>query len=158
MTNLQIIDIVPSKENQISFSQSIVNRVLDGEETAINTAARLKFMMDTFKEANDQIKQYVVEEVQKYDKSEQVVALGAYEVKIQEMGVKYDYSECNHPRLTEIVASIEKLDKERKEIETFLKTVKKSMNIADESTGGEEVTIYPPQKKSTTTPVFAFRK
>ena len=158
MNELQIIDIVPSKENQINFAQSIIQRVVDGEETALNTQARLKFMADTFKEASEGIKEYVIEEASKYDSKEAITVLGAYEVKVQEMGVKYDYSDCNHPRLNEVIAGIEKLDKERKEIESFLKGVKASMNITDESTGGEEVTIYPPKKKSTTTAVFSFRK
>jgi len=151
-------ELIASKENQLSFVQSIVNRVVEGEETAINTAARLKFLSDTFKEASEQIKPYVIDEAMKYDSREQIVAIGGYDFKITEMGVKYDFSECNHPRLTEIVKAIDKLNEERKEIEAFLKTVKKSMVIADESTGGEEVTIYPPSKKSTTTPVFTFKK
>ena len=74
------------------------------------------------------------------------------------MGVKYDYSNCNHPRLNDIYNQIEALDKERKEIEKFLQSIKASMVIADESTEGEMITIYPPVKKSTTTPVFTFKK
>ena len=151
-------ELVASKENQLSFVQSIVNRVVEGEETAINTAARLKFMSDAFKDASEQLKPYVIDEAMKYDSKESIIAIGGYDVKITEMGVKYDFSECNHPRLTEVVKAIDKLNEERKEIEAFLKTVKKSMLIADESTGGEEITIYPPSKKSTTTPVFTFKK
>jgi P2-related tail formation protein len=151
-------ELVASKINQLSFVQSIVNRVIEGEETAINTAARLKFMSDAFKDASEQLKPYVIDEAMRYDSKESIIAIGGYEVKITEMGVKYDFSECNHPRLTEVVKAIDKLNDERKEIEAFLKTVKKSMSIADESTGGEEITIYPPSKKSTTTPVFTFKK
>lgn len=158
METLQVIDVVPSKENQLSFAQSIVRKVYEGEETAINMAARLKFLSDTFKEASEQIKPFVIDECMKYDSREQIVALGGYDVKISEMGVKYDYSDCNHPRLTEIIAGIDKLNEERKEIENFLKALKKPMSITDESTGGEEVTVYPPSKKSTTTPVFTFKK
>jgi hypothetical protein len=158
METLQVIDVVPSKENQLSFAQSIVRKVYEGEETAINMAARLKFLSDTFKEASEQIKPFVIDECMKYDSREQIVALGGYEVKISEMGVKYDYSECNHPRLIEVIAGINKLNEERKELENFLKALKKPMSIADESTGGEEVTVYPPSKKSTTTPVFTFKK
>lgn len=151
-------ELVASKENQILYATTIIESVAEGNESALTVQAKIKFIQDTLKDASDGIKPMVVEELEKYDKREEISVLNGYRVELKEMGVKYDFSECNHPRLTEVVKAIDKLNEERKEIEAFLKTIKKSMSIADESTGGEEITIYPPSKKSTTTPVFTFKK
>ena len=151
-------ELIASKENQILYATTIIESVAEGNESALTVQAKIKFIQDTLKDASDGIKPMVVEELEKYDKREEISVLNGYRVELKEMGVKYDFSECNHPRLNEIVKAIDKLNEERKEIEVFLKTIKKSMVIADESTGGEEVTIYPPSNKSTTTPVFTFKK
>lgn len=151
-------ELIASKENQILYATTIIESVAEGNESALTVQAKIKFIQDTLKDASDGIKPMVVEELEKYDKREEISVLNGYRVELKEMGVKYDFSECNHPRLNEIVKAIDKLNEERKEIEVFLKTIKKSMVIADESTGCEEVTIYPPSKKSTTTPVFTFKK
>jgi len=151
-------DLIASKENQILYATTIIEAVAEGLENPLQVQAKIKFIQDTLKDASDGIKPMVIEELEKYDKREEISVLNGYRVELKEMGVKYDYSDCNHPRLTEIIAGIDKLNEERKEIENFLKALKKPMSITDESTGGEEVTVYPPSKKSTTTPVFTFKK
>lgn len=79
------------------------------------------------------------------------------EVGVKEMGTKYDFSQCGHPRLNEIEQEIKRLSEEKKSIEATLKTLKGSMTLTDEETG-EIFTVYPPQKRSTTTPVFTLKK
>jgi hypothetical protein len=151
-------DIIATKESQQFYADSIIRNVLEGNESALNVLAKIKFVSDALKTAGESIKRQAIDEAAKYDKNETAIVLGGYTCKLQEMGVKYDYSGCGHPRLNEITETISKLNAERKEIEEFLKTIKKSMVMADESTGGEEVTLYPPTKQSTTTPVFTFIK
>lgn len=156
LTTLEQIEL--SKESQSVLIESLAKRVEDGEESALNVAAKIKFFTDSLKEVSDRIKPMLIDEVSRYDKNDKAVAYGFYQCEIKEMGVKYDYSNCNHPRLNDIYKKIEALETERKEIEKFLQSIKASMAIADESTDGEVVTIYPPVKKSTTTPVFTFKK
>ena len=156
LTTLESIEL--STQSQKLLVESLAKRVEDGEESAINVAAKIKFFTDSLKEVSERIKPMLIDEISRYDKSEKPVAYGFYQCEVKEMGVKYDYSNCNHPRLNEVVSQIEKLDKERKEIEKFLQSVKASMAIADESTEGEMITIYPPIKKSTTTPVFTYKR
>jgi hypothetical protein len=71
-------------------------------------------------------------------------------IKIEKsQSVKYDFSNCNHPKLTEITQSVENLTANRKQLETLLKTIKEPMQICDDSTGGEQVVVNPAIKYST---------
>lgn len=145
-----------SKANQSIIAQTFIEKVSSGEETAISMAAKAKFIIDTLKEVSEAIKGEVVNEVSKYGKGEQVIALGGYSVSVRETGVKYDYSKCNHPRYNLVCVKIANLEKEKKALEEFLKAVKGHVEIADEDSG-EMCVVYPPSKSSTTTPVFTYK-
>jgi hypothetical protein len=151
-------DIIATKENQDLFISDIIKKVQDGEVSALSIAGKIKFIKDSLDKASDAIKPNVVDELQQYDKRERVTVLSGYCVELKEMGVKYDYSNCGHPRYNEIIEQISNLDKERKAMEKFFQTLSKPTSIASEDTEGEIITIYPPLKKSTTTPVFTFSK
>jgi hypothetical protein len=155
--NLIPSDLIASKDLQKDIAQRIIDSVSEGEQSAIQVAAKIKFITDSLDEASKGIKGLVIQEAQKYDRNEAVTVLGGYSVEVKEMGVKYDYSNCNHPRLNEIDQEIAKLSEEKKSIEATLKSLKSSMTLVDEGTG-EVITVYPPLKKSTTTPVFTFKK
>ena len=154
---INLTGLVASKDFQHKVAQSFIDKVNSGEETAINMAAKIKLITDTFKEVSEAIKSDVIIEVAKFDKSEQIIALNGYSVTVKEMGAKYDYSCCNHPKHKAITLKIESLEKEQKIIEEFLKSIRGHVEVADEDTG-EIITVYPPSKKSTTTPVFTFKK
>ena len=153
---INLSTIVALKGNQHIIAQSFIDKVNSGEETAISVAAKAKFITDTFKEVTEAIKPTVIEEVAKYGK-DGATALGGYSVTVKEMGVKYDYSNCQHPQYNRLTAKMELLEKEKKQFEEFLKSIKGHVEVADEE-GGEMVKVYPPIKTSTTTPVFTFKK
>ena len=155
--NLIPSDLIASKDLQKDIAQRIIDSVSEGEQSAIQVAAKIKFITDSLDEASKGIKGLVIEEAEKYDRNEAVTVLGGYSVEVKEMGVKYDYSNCNHPRLNEIEQEIAKLSEEKKSIEATLKSLKASMTLVDEDSG-EVIIVYPPLKKSTTTPVFTFKK
>jgi hypothetical protein len=155
--NLIPSDLIASKDLQKDIAQRIIESVKEGEQSALQIAGKIKFITDSLEEASKEIKPLVIEEAQKYDRNESLIVLGGYLVEVKEMGVKYDYSQCNHPRLTEIEQELAKLSEEKKSIEATLKSLKSSMTLVDEGTG-EVITVYPPLKKSTTTPVFTFKK
>lgn len=148
--------IVALKGNQHIIAQSFIDKVANGEETAISMAAKAKFITDTMKEVSEAIKGEVIEEVNRYGK-DGATALSGYSVSVKEMGVKYDFSNCNHPQYNRLIKQIEVLDKERKNIEDFLKSIKGHVEIPDEDSG-EMCVVYPPSKSSTTTPVFTYKK
>jgi len=155
--NLIPSDLIASKDLQKDIAQRIIESVKEGEQSALQIAGKIKFITDSLEEASKEIKPLVIEEAQKYDRNESLIVLGGYLVEVKEMGIKYDYSQCNHPRLTEIDQELAKLSEEKKSIEATLKSLKASMTLVDEGTG-EVITVYPPLKKSTTTPVFTFKK
>ena len=72
---------------------------------------------------------------------------GAQIERVDNLGTKYDYSNCNHPDYDTLLTEIEGLEKKKKEIEEFLKGIKGSLTVVDEGTG-EVRTMYPPIKKS----------
>ncbi len=70
--------------------------------------------------------------------------------KSMEAGHKYDYSGTNDPIWAELKKDVDRANLALKQREEFLRTLKKSENFVDESSG-EEVTVYPPVHTSTTT-------
>lgn len=146
-----------SKEAQTELTESIVKNVEEGIESALIVSARIKFISEALEAAKKKIQPIVVDEIEQYHKNEAVTVLGGYKVELKEMGVKYNYSECNHIGWNELTRQIEDLTAQRKAIEEQLKTIKKAQTFVDEETG-EAYTVYPPQKQSSTTPVFSFIK
>ncbi len=147
-----------TKQDVLDLADSISKEVLDGNASAIETAAKIKFLTDALESAKEKIKSFVIEEASKYDKNESITTLGFYRVEVKEMGTKYDFSQCNHPKWNELQSEIERLREEQKQVETFLKGLKASMSIASEDTDGEIVTVYPPIKTLTTSAVFTIAK
>lgn len=69
-------------------------------------------------------------------------------MKIAEVGVKYDYSQCNDPELLNLESEVAKLTEQLKSRQKFLQTVsEKGMDVL---IGDELVKVYPPSKSSTT--------
>jgi len=69
-------------------------------------------------------------------------------MKISEVGVKYDYSQCNDPEQERLASELKSIGDQLKARQAFLQTVKQGgMEIL---VGDELVTVYPPAKSSTT--------
>lgn len=69
-------------------------------------------------------------------------------MKIAEVGVKYDYSQCNDPVLFNLESEVAKLTEQLKARQKFLQTVPaKGMELKIDD---EVVVVYPPSKSSTT--------
>lgn len=69
--------------------------------------------------------------------------------KISEVGVKYDYSQCNDPELIELEKTVKEATDALKERQKFLQTIpQKGMDIITKD--GEAITVYPPARSSTT--------
>jgi len=67
----------------------------------------------------------------------------------QMMGVRYDYSNCNHPRYNELLEQQNVIDVEMKAIEAQLKALKSTSDITDEETGETFANVMPPTKTGT---------
>jgi hypothetical protein len=70
-------------------------------------------------------------------------------ITLKEVGVKYDYSACNDPKLAQISSSLESWKSQEKERHTFLKSLKSKTSVVDEESG-EVISLLPPIKSSKT--------
>ncbi len=68
---------------------------------------------------------------------------------VKEFGTSYDYSNCGDNKYKKLLEHQEKLKKEIKKREDFLKGISRHETVVDEETS-EILTVYPPVKKSST--------
>ena len=104
----------------------------------------------------EKLREYVINELSKYQKGQDITKHGAT-FQLKEAGVSYDYSGCGHAQYNELKQQIAILNEQCKEIEKFLRTIKDSMTVVDESTG-EIITIHAPIRRSTTTYSIGWNK
>jgi hypothetical protein len=120
----------------------------EGHITPLQLAAQLKFVEDIITNVKEELRQRVVSEQSKYGKEKMTYHGATFDIK--EAGVKYDYSHCDDTIWNELKQQLDALNDKIKEREAFLKSLKERFTYIDESTG-EIITLYPPQRKSTTT-------
>jgi hypothetical protein len=144
-----------TKEAIKEQSLALLNDIDEGFMHPLQVAAQFKFIEDVITNVKEELRQRVVAEQSKYGKERMTFHGATFDVK--EAGVKYDYSHCECTIWNDINQQIEVLTEQRKEREAFLKTLKERFTYIDESTG-EIITLYPPQKKSTTTYAITWKK
>ena len=145
LTNLSLFET--SKEERQQFAIQVTNNLLEGMADPLKVHLQVKCMEDIIKQltSNSVYKSMVLTEANKYGKSfEQFNA--KFEVK--EMGVKYDYSNCNDPVYKDLEDKLALIEAEIKARQIFLKSMPQSGQeiLIDD----ELVKVYPPSKTSTT--------
>jgi len=104
-------------------------------------------LIESFTE-NKSYKSLVLDSVRTYGEKDVQFHNGKFDIK--EVGVKYDYSQCNDSELMQWQAELAQLTEKIKAKQKFLQTVPaKGLLVTNEETG-ETATIYPPSKTSTT--------
>ena len=144
-----------TKETIKEQSLALLKDLDEGHFSPLHLAAQLKFVEDVITNIKEEVRQRVIAEQDKYGKEKMTYHGASFDIK--EAGVKYDFTECNDDIWNDIYQQMEALNEKRKEREAFLKTLKERFTYIDESTG-EIVTIYPPQRKSTTTYAITWNK
>lgn len=132
-----------SKEEIALFVAKSVAMVRDGMANPLDVTIQLKYVEEAIKQIREQIADMAISEADKYGKSFE--HLNA-KIDVSFVGVKYDYSSCKDTGWESLEEDCNYLLKKKKERESFLKTIKAPMQIADELTGGEGITVYPPIK------------
>lgn len=146
-----------SKASAEGHAEVLAELVKSGEINPLDMATRLRYIVDVCEQAIKQIQPECVSEAEKYDKKEKIVFNNA-KVQVAETGVKYDYEGTDDPVWKELNVQEKAFAKDRKKREDFLKTITKPMAVADESTGGEMVTINPPAKTSSRSVKITFEQ
>lgn len=136
-----------SKGERYAFAQSVVNNAKEGLINPLKLHLQVKCLEDLIKQItnNPDYKELTLDEAYKYGKTfEQYNA----KFEIKEMGVKYDFATCGCPIMNDLLSQQEELTKAIKEREKFLKAIPpQGLETLIED---EVVTLYPPQKTSTT--------
>ena len=144
-----------SKETIKETSLALLHDIDEGHMHPLQVAAQFKFMEDIISNVKEELRQRVVAEQTKHGK--EVMSYQGASFDIREAGIKYDYSQCQCSIWNDLDSQIQNLIEQRKEREAFLKTLKQSLLYIDESTG-EMITLYPAQRKSTTTYSISWKK
>jgi hypothetical protein len=127
----------------------------EGHISPLQLASQLKFVEDIITNVKEELRQRVVAEQSKYGKETMNYHGASFDIR--EAGIKYDYSQCQDTIWNDLRQQIDAFNDKIKEREAFLKTLKERFTYIDESTG-EIITIYPPQRKSTTTYSITWKK
>lgn len=149
LTTTSILSLFETdKAQRFSFVRDIINRVLAGEADPIKIHLQVKCMEEIIKEitTDPQYRDALLDESQKYGKSFERYN-GKFSVK--EVGTRYDYSQCNDPKLQDLYNKRDAIDAQIKNLEKFLKNLPES-GIDIVTDDGEVYTVYPPAKTSTT--------
>ena len=93
--------------------------------------------------SDELIKDLVLFEAEKYGK---LFEKGNAKFEIKEMGVTYDYSECNDAELDSLNQILKDITDKKKARENFLKAIEPDKEVYDEN----GVQLFAPVKKSTT--------
>jgi len=137
-----------SKTERQEFAQSVINNAKEGLLNPLKLHLQVKCLEDLIKQitSNPSYRELTLDEAYKYGKS-----FEHYNAKfeIKEMGVKYDYSVCQDPIYNKLKDELEALQEKIKAREMVLKSL--SQEGLQTLIEDEVVTLYPPNKTSTTT-------
>jgi hypothetical protein len=137
-----------STQTQVDvFSDQIIDAVKNGEADPLEVAVQLKAMEKASERIWSEIKESAITAAERHGKTFQ---LYGNTLKIQEVGTKYDYEATGDPVWARLDAIASIAIENRKNRETFLRSINGIVRIVDESTG-EEVELKPAPKTSQTT-------
>jgi hypothetical protein len=143
-----------TKETIKEQSFALLKDLDEGHISPLQLASQLKFVEDIITNVKEELRQRVCAEQSKYGKERMTYKGAAFDIK--EAGVKYDYSHCDDTIWNDLKQQLDDINDKMKEREAFLKTLKERFTYIDAGTG-EIITLYPPQKKSTTTYAISWK-
>lgn len=157
---------VPSitKESVEGTASRLYDMMMDGKLSPLSVAEFIKFTDDVTKilkslsdeKGNNKFVDLVREEIVKNsDDGKSCLTNSGLKLSLTEASTEYDYSVCNDPIWNNLKSQIDELNKTMKSRQEFLRTIQGSMliSIPDPNTGEliENIEIFPPVKKSTST-------
>lgn len=128
------------------FSDQIIQSVKDGEESAIKVLVQMTAMSKVIERVKKEIRNNYLNEADKYE-GNSFTYLGNV-IQKGDVKTEYDFTLCGHPEWSTLEKIITDSKEAQKEIETFLKALKKPTSFLDKQTG-EWIDLLPPIKKST---------
>lgn len=146
LSNLELFET--TKAQRQDFVSQVISNIGDGNANPLKVHLQVKCLEDLIKQltSSTEYRNFLLDEASKYGKSFEFQN-AKFETK--EMGVKYDYSQCNDPIHASLEIQIEELTESLKNREKFLKSL--SLEGQDILIDDEVIRVYPPSKSSTTT-------
>ena len=146
-TAMAVINYNPTTKEQIdTFTDKLVGEVSNGSASALEVHLKLTALEKCFKSVKDRINSMTMDEVNLHP--EKTFELFGNKIEKAELGVKYDFSNCGDPVLSELDSQIKDLTRLKKEREDMIKHIHGSLHVTVEETG-EMVEIFAPLKTST---------
>jgi hypothetical protein len=146
-----------TKAQRKSFADQVVESMKEGQANPLNVHLQVKATEELIKllKETPEYMELVMEEARKYG-SKSFEYRGA-EMRIGDVGVKYDYSKCNDPVIADLHRQKKDIEAACKEREKFLQGLPSAgMEVLDESTG-EMIRAYPPAKSGKESVVTALK-
>ena len=148
MKPVTVIELMPSGKNEAKlFSERILEDVLEGCKNPLQLKAQFKIIkacLETI-EKNESFKDALMAEHGRYQVSK-YSAFGC-EIEQRELGVEYDYSNCNDPVLEDLLIQDKEISEKIKCRKQLLKSIKQGNPVVDPDTGA---VLMPPVKRSET--------
>ena len=138
-----------TKDQRRLFVDQVVQTVAEGNVDPLKVHLQIKCTEEMIKaiKSSKEYSEAVLDEAQKHGKS---FDYRNSKLQIKEVGTKYDYSVCQDPEHTELLAKFEQAKADLEQREKLLKSLPASgQQVVNEETG-ETYKIYPPLKSSTT--------
>lgn len=157
MSNIKLFESCPiTKSDQNDLANRLINPVLDGDINPVEAAVKAKALIEVLTKFvnDDRVKDCTLSEIEKNGKE---TSWNGARLTIKEVGVKYDYSDCNDPVYMDLLKQKGVIDKQLKERESFLKSLSNRTTIVDDETG-EVATVIPPVKMSSQGYTITFSK
>ena len=147
MENKSILFSGPESKSQAQlFAQQIIDQVESGSIDSLEVHIRCKALITALGQVIESIETLTLAEAEKHGKS---FEFKNARIEVKELGSKWHFDKSNDSKYFSIKSNIEKLDIERKDRETFLKSLKQKTSILDEETG-ELIEVFPAYKTSKT--------
>ncbi len=138
-----VLGLLASTSTQIDvFSDQVIQSVKQGEESPLKVLIQLKAFERCSERIQKEIKENYMNEADKYPGS-QFEFMGN-QIQKADTKVEYDYVSTGDPVYRNLLQIFESAKRSLKEREEFLKAVKASFSLLDDSTG-EVVVIHPPK-------------
>ena len=150
---------IVSKQGAVQAAFSFYQKIMNGETSAVSIVEAFKYVEDTYKalkECTDEagknsLASLVRDEITRNSNDgKSYSSKNGTEFSLFEAGTKYDYTSCKDSEWADLQRQLEDVKDRIKDRETFLKSIKKPLDVLDKESG-EVTQIFPPIKTSTST-------
>jgi len=141
---------MPTTKAQVTdIAFDLISKLENGEVSGLQLLRNFKMIEKIQEQIKESLMKAALAEADK-NPGKEFEAHGVSFTKM-EGGTKYIYDKCGDEQYFAILATEEKLKKEKTTREAFLKSIQGSFDIVDLDTAEVKATLYPPTKTSTST-------